>query len=421
MPPLHNLVLGSAAATGETVSIDDTARARHLYIIGQTGTGKSGLIENLAAQDIKRGGGLCFIDPHGDTAKRLLRHIPPARRGDLINIDLADLTQPVALNFMTGVAVDRRAAAAENILSAFKHVYGDSWGPRMEYILRCSIRSLMDSELTLLALPRLLSDTDFRERIVERTHDTIVWNFWRHEFPEFQKKFGSEAIAPIQNKIGSVLAMPHLRAILAQQTNTVLLRDIMDQRKILIVSLQKGRIGQEPAHLFGALLVSALAQTAFSRADLAEDQRVPFALYCDEFQNFATSSFALILSESRKYRLMLTLAHQGSAQVPKEILDTVLANCGTFLSFRLGPDDARLMARTFDVQSPQAFQNLPNFQAWLRPLINGVPGSALRLSTQPPPRPLHDDAQLLIHQSRRRYGTDYKVIEQHVLQFYRRS
>jgi hypothetical protein len=412
--------LGASASTGEAVSIDAAARARHVYLIGQTGTGKSAVLENLAAQDIQRGAGLCFIDPHGDTAGRLLRHIPPGRCDDLIYIDLADLIQPVALNFMTGVAAEGRAVAAENVLSAFKHVYGDSWGPRMEYILRCSIRSLMDSELTLLALPRLLSDTNFRERIVERTHDTIVWNFWRHEFPELQKKFGSEAIAPIQNKIGSVLAMPHLRAILAQQTNTIVLREVMDRRKILIVSLQKGQIGEEPAHLFGALLVSALAQTAFSRADINEGRRIPFALYCDEFQNFSTSGFPLILSEARKYRLMLTLAHQGCLQVPKEILDAVLANCGTFLSFRIGPDDARLMAKTFDVHDPQAFQNLANFQAWLRPLINGSPASALRLSSYPPPEPLHDDARHLIHASRRRYGTDHAVVEQNISRFYQR-
>jgi hypothetical protein len=271
----------------ETIHIDDDARARHIYAIGATGTGKSVLIENLIGQAIQNGQGLCFIDPHGDTARSVIGHLPDRRKGDLIYIDLSNISQSTGLNFMTDIPSNERPLHAQNIVAAFKHVYGDnSWGPRMEYVFLMAVRTLMDANLTLLALPRLFNDPLFRNHAIDKLTDPYIKHtFWGVQFPIWHKKVGPDLTSPIENKIGAVLGSPHLRAILLQRTNTISLREIMDNQGVLIIALQKGQIGELAASLFGALTVSAIGQTALSRADIPEKRRVPFPLIADEFQN----------------------------------------------------------------------------------------------------------------------------------------
>jgi Type IV secretion-system coupling protein DNA-binding domain len=406
------------------IAIDAEARARHVYTIGQTGTGKSVLLENMIAQDMRNGAGLCFIDPHGTSAEALITKIPPERKDDLIFLDLSEAAQPVGLNFMTGIVENDRALWANNLVAAFKHIYGDdSWGPRMEYIFVQSVRSLMDSDLTLLALPRLFTDEAFRNIVIRRVRDPFVkYQFWREQFGPWSKKFGPELTSPIDNKVGTFLSSPQIRAIVSQRQNTIDLRQIMDQRKILIVALRKGRIGEMPASLMGAVLVSAIAQTAMSRLDNTTDESalVPFALYCDEFQNYATSGFPLILSEARKFKLMLTLAHQGLSQIPERVMNSVFDNCGTLISFRIGVNDAPLIAKAFNVQSESAFLGLPNFQARLRPLERGNPADAILVHTYPPPEPLHGRTREFIAHSGRRFGRGLAAVSAAIERFLRR-
>jgi hypothetical protein len=390
----------------QPVFIDEKARARHIYVLGQTGTGKSIALENMAAQAIQNGEGICFIDPHGQSAETLVSQIPETRADDLIYIDLANRETVPSLNFMTDIPLTDRPLAASNVVEGFKHIYGeDSWGPRMEYIFLCSVRSLMDNQLTLLALPRLFVDPAFRERVVLNTKDNFVRHtFWGQQFPAWQKKFGPELTSPIDNKIGALLSIPTLRAIVSQRKNSFTLREAMDNRKILIISLKKGQVG-EASNLFGALTVSAIAQAALSRADIPETDRVPFSLIADEFHNFATGGFPLILSEARKYKLQLVLAHQGLEQIEnKQILSAIFANCATFIALRIGAEDAPKIAKAFRRDdNPGAFLDIENYHAWYRPLINGNPGTPSHVHLSPPRDPLHDKAASLIKKSQRRF------------------
>jgi len=398
-----------------SVSISETARARHTYIIGATGTGKSVLLENLIGQAMQNGEGLCFLDPHGDTAQNLVNHLPDERKDDLVYLDLSNVNEPVGLNFLTDIPTDMRPLYAQNIVAAFKHIYGDdSWGPRMEYVFLMSVRTLMESNLTLLALPRLFYDEQFRSRIISRITDPYVKEvFWAVQFPAWYKKFGPELTSPIENKIGAVLGSPHLRAIISQKKNTISLRNIMDTGKVLIVSLQKGQIGELAASLFGALLVSFIGQTALSRSDIPEEDRVPFTLFCDEFQNYATSGFPLIMSEARKYKLSLVLAHQGLSQVDTNVTDSVFANCGTFLSFRIGVNDANTIAKLFQI-SESALLDLQNFHLWYRAI---APATAKLVRTNQPPFPLHDKAREFILYSQRRFGRHYQGVQKNIAEF----
>jgi hypothetical protein len=357
----------------------------------------------MIAKMMRDGEGLCFIDPHGQSARAVVGHIPLDRKDDLIFIDLADPNYAPGLNFLTDISLSDRPLAAANLVASFKHVYAESWGPRMEYVFYCAVRSLMDSNLTLLALPRLFVEPIFRARIVRAVKDPFVRYFWHQQFPAWLKKFGPDLSGPIDNKVGAVLASPALRTVLAQHRSTLSINEIMDTRKILIVSLSKGQVGEEPSKLFGALLVSAIAQAAFARASVAEPDRVPFTLICDEFQNFAASGFPLILSEARKYRLQLVLAHQGLFQTPPDITNAVFANCGTFITFRIGIDDAPILTRNLQFQSHAALLDLPNYHAWIRPLENGNPGSPRRIATAPPETPLHINVNAFIVHSQRVY------------------
>jgi hypothetical protein len=372
----------------------------------------------MIAQMIKAGEGFCFIDPHGQSARTLIGQIPSERKDDLIYLDLADEITAPGLNFLTDIPLQERPLAAANIVASFKHVYADSWGPRMEYVFLCAVRSLMDSNLTLLALPRLFVDDVFRARIIRSVKDSYIKNiFWHRQFPAWQKRFGPELTGPIDNKVGTALAYPQIRAIISQSQSTISLKDAMDRRKIFIVSLSKGQVGEEPAHLFGALLVSAIAQAAFARTTIEEKDRVPFTLVCDEFQNFAASGFPLILSEARKYRLQLVLAHQGLFQTPQEITNAVFANCGTFITLRVGVDDAPILSRNLQFQNIGTLLDIPNYRAWVRTLEDGNPGTPKPIRTASPRSPLHQNSDAFIVHSRRKHCRRRSDIERDISTF----
>src|SRR5712692_9846171 len=329
----QQLCIGAQTLGGDVV-LDHEERRRHLYVIGQTGTGKSTLLLNLIRQDLAAGEGLALLDPHGDLAQAALEYIPRARTNDLVYINPADLERPIGFNPLSRVPDDLKPVVAEDIVSAFRHVWPDSWGPRLDYILANAVRALLDVPgATLLMLPRLLIDEGFRAQLVEHhVSDPVVRSFWVNEYAGYSDSFRTEAISPIQNKIGKALIVPSLRNMLAQPHSTITLRRLMDEGAIVICNLSKGRLGEGVSHLLGALLTTTIAQAALSRADVRAAERRVFHLYADEFQSSATESFALILSEARKYALTLTIRHQYLDQLPDGLRAAVFGNAGSIVA-----------------------------------------------------------------------------------------
>jgi type IV secretory pathway TraG/TraD family ATPase VirD4 len=418
--PSQQLFIG-ARISGEFVMLDPEERRRHLYIIGQTGTGKSTLLLNLIAQDLRAGEGLALLDPHGDLAQAVLDHVPRSRTNDLVYIDPYDQERPIGLNPLARVPHDLKPIVADGIVSAFRHVWPDSWGPRLDYILTNSVRALLDVPgATLLMLPRLLSDENFRTQIVDHhVTDPMVRSFWINEYAGYTDSFRSEAISPIQNKIGKALMVPMLRNMLAQPKSTITLRRLMDEGAIVICNLSKGKLGESTAHLLGALLVTMIAQAALSRADAPAADRRVFHLYADEFQSFATESFSLILSEARKYGLTLTLAHQYLEQVPDWLRASVFGNAGSFVACRVGAADAPMVAEQIGLGGADALLDLSNFEAWARLLRDGVPSSPIRLGLFGAPHPRRPNSRRLIETSRTRFGRPRKEVEARIRKFLR--
>ena len=329
---LEQSICIGAYYAGGLVTLAPDERRRHLYLIGQTGTGKSTLLLNLIRQDMENGEGLALLDPHGDLASAALLHVPRRRSNDLVYLDPADIERPIGFNPLAQVPDPLKPVVADGVVAAFRHVWPDSWGPRLDYILTNAVRALLDVPgATLLMLPRLLIDDAYRIPLVHRhVADPVVRAFWLNEYAAYAPGFRVEAIAPIQNKIGKALMVPSLRNMLAQPRSTITLRRLMDERAIVIVNLSKGALGESTAHLLGALLTTAIAQAALSRVNVAAERRVPFHLYADEFQSFATESFALILSEARKYALTLTIAHQYLDQLPDRLRSAASCFCGLY-------------------------------------------------------------------------------------------
>lgn len=324
-------VLGELAS-GERVPLSQSDRRRHVYVIGQTGTGKTGLLTNLMHADLISGAGFCFLDPHGDASMTIAAAAPPQRRNDVIYLDPSDPTRTFAYNPLSNISPAKRATAAANIVSSFKNIWAQSWGPRLECIFTNALRLLLDTkDQTLLGLPRLLVDDEYREGLIRHCEDPVIRAYWRTEYAAYDNRLRSDAISPLQNKIGVVLSNPFLRSILCQNVSTIDIRQIMDSGKVLIVKLSKGSLGTDPAHLLGALLINAFSQAAEARQDTSEEMRTDFTLYVDEFQHFATESFASILSEARKWRLSLVAANQHVSQLPESLRQAVFGNAGTLM------------------------------------------------------------------------------------------
>jgi hypothetical protein len=408
-----------AHISGNFVMLAGEARRRHCYIVGQTGTGKSTLLLNLIAQDLAAGEGLALLDPHGDLADAVLLHVPRDRTNDLVYLNPADSERPIGFNPLSRVPDDLKPIVADGVVSAFRHVWPESWGPRLDYILTNAVRALLDVPGgTLLMLPRLLIDEPFRVQLVDHhVGDPYVRAFWQGEYAGYGDHFRAEAISPIQNKIGKALIEPRLRNMLAQPTSTITLRRLMDEGAIVICNLAKGRLGEGTSHLLGALLTTAIAQAALSRADMAPADRRTFHLYADEFQSFATDSFALILSEARKYGLTLTVAHQYLDQLPDQLRAAAFGNVGSMMACRTGASDAPLIAEQIGLGGADALLDLPNYTAWARLLMRGVPSSPIRLDLIPAPPPRRPGPRRLIEISRMRFGRPRAQVEERISRF----
>lgn len=361
-------------------------RRSHMYIIGKTGTGKSTLLETLIKQDIISGQGIALLDPHGDLAEKVLEQLPEQRKDDLIYFNVPDDSQALALNPLESVSPQKRPLAASGLLEVFKKIWADSWGPRLEHIMRNALLALLEqSHATLADVLRLLDDRSFRRSVAAKLSSAQVRNFWLKEFEGYPARFRSEAIAPIQNKVGAFLANPILNRILTQPKNTLYLRRVMDNGKILLVNLAKGRIGEDTAMLLGALLVTRIGLAALSRSDVAEDNRRDFHLYLDEFHNFTTLSLATMLSELRKYRVNMIFAHQYMSQLDLQVRDAILGNVSTIISFRVGVNDAEILAKEFYPEfSVKDLLTLSNYQIYLKMMINGMVSEPFSAETIPP-------------------------------------
>ena len=332
------------------------------------------MLETMARQDIEAGRGLAFLDPHGDLIERLVGAVPESRQRDLVYFNVPDTSRPVGYNPLAGVPPAKRSLAASGVLEVFKKLWNDSWGPRLEHILRNAILGLLEyPEATLADILRLLDDGIFRRRMAERISNERVKDFWLREFEGYPDRFRAEAIGPVQNKVGAFLADPLLQAILTQPKSSFDVRQIMDAGKILLVNLAKGRIGEDAAMLLGAILVSGIGVAALSRAEQPEENRRDFFLYLDEFQNFTTLSLATMLAELRKYRVSLVLAHQYLTQLDEEVRDAILGNVGTILAFRVGLTDAEILEKEFWPEFREAdLVRQPNYHLYLKLIIDGT-------------------------------------------------
>ncbi|MGO8756150.1 MAG: type IV secretory system conjugative DNA transfer family protein [Gallionellaceae bacterium] len=361
-------------------------RLYHLYVIGKTGTGKSTLLETMARQDMQNGHGVCVIDPHGDLAERLVAQVPAERRDDLVYLDAADNNQPYGYNPLRRVQKDKVPLAVSGLMEALKKLFDDAWGVRMEHVLRNTLYALIEcGDATLPDILRMITEPAYQRSVVKKITNEQVREFWTHEFKNYNPRYRQEMIAPIQNKVGAFLADPRLYRIFTNPPVDLHLRHLMDTGKILIVNLAKGRLGDDSANLLGALIVTTLNLAALSRSELPEHKRRPFYTYLDEFQNFTTLSVANTVSELRKFGLGLVLANQHLHQLDPDVMHAVLGNAGTLITFRVGPEDARKLAREFEaVFDSEDLVNLPNHDIYLKLMVDGAPSRPFSATTLRP-------------------------------------
>ena len=392
---------------GAGVVFSREERERHVWIVGKSGSGKSTFLFNLAMSDIVMGEGVAVIDPHGDLAEDILGVIPRSRINDVCYLDAGETEYPVGFNPATKIAPERRALAASGIVAAFKHLWSDSWGPRLEHFLYHGIAALISREhATLIDLARIYTDDLFRDRVVARVSDPETLRFWQEEFPGYSKQLRADAIAPILNKAGQIAASPHLRLILGQVDPKFDLAFAMNHQRILIANLAKGSIGEQAANLLGSLLVSHLQLIAMERGALPPQQRVPFFAHVDEFQTFSSDAFASLLSEARKFALHFALANQFTDQLSNAVRAAVIGNAGTLVVFRVGSRDAELLAPEFRPMDPAGLADQEPFTAWLR---RGIGRD--RIFAEPQLYDSQGTAALIREQSRQRFARSRGDIE----------
>lgn len=395
-------------------------RWRHVYVIGKTGMGKSTLLENMAVQDIKNGEGMAFIDPHGKSAELLLDYVPQDRIKDVLYFAPFDLDHPVSFNVMEDVGHDKRHLVANGLMSAFKKIWVDAWSARMEYILNNILLALLEyPDSTLLGVNRMLADKEYRKKVVENISDPAVKSFWLDEFAKYGDRYMQEAGAAIQNKIGQFVSNPLVRNIIGQPKSTFDIRKLMDEKKILIVNLSKGRVGEANANLLGSMLITKIYLGAMSRADAspgALKHLPPFYMYVDEFQSFANESFADILSEARKYKLSLTIAHQYIEQMSDEVRAAVFGNVGTMIVFRVGAFDAEVLEKEFfPTFTQEDLVNLGFIQIYLKLMIDGVTSPPFSATSLPPIEiPLISFKEDIIKSSRGTYTHPRVMVEEEI-------
>ncbi len=401
------------------VKLDD--RRRHMYVIGKTGMGKTTFLENMVISDILAGRGVGIVDPHGEFAEKLLDFVPEERIKDVIYFDPSDMRYPIAFNPLEQVGTEFRHLVASGIMGVFKKIWADLWSARMEYILNNTLLALLEYPgSTLLGIMRMLNDKDYRKRVVDNLKDQVVKSFWVNEFARYSQKFETEATASIQNKVGQLVTNPLVRNILGQSHSSIDMRKIMDEEKILIVNLSKGKIGEDNSALLGAMIITKLQLSAMSRVDIPESQRKDFYLYVDEFQNFATDSFANILSEARKYRLCLILAHQYIRQLVHDtntkVRDAIFGNVGTLVSFRVGAEDAEFLEKEFQPDfMANDFVGLPKYNFYIKLMIDGISSRPFSASNIPPHEPpAQNFKDIIIENSRKEFSTPRELVEQKI-------
>jgi hypothetical protein len=399
-------------------------RAKHVYVIGKTGMGKSTLLENMVIQDIKNGEGLAFVDPHGKSAEFLLEFVPPERLKDVIYFAPFDLEHPISFNIMEDVGHDKRHLVANGLMSSFKKIWPDVWSARMEYILNNCLLALLEyPDATLLGVNRLLSDKVYRQKVVDNVTDPSVKSFWVEEFAKYNERYMQEAGDAIKNKIGQFTANPLIRNIIGQPKSTIDLRQVMDEKKILIVNLSKGRLGEQNANLLGGILITKIYLAAMSRASAESNllSRLPyFYLFVDEFQSFVNESFADILSEARKYKLSLTIAHQYIEQMPEEVRNAVFGNVGTTIAFRVGPFDAEVLETIFfPTFTKEDLVNLGFAQIYLTLSIDGVGSPPFSATTLPPIVVTNVSLkEEIIENVRKTYAKPRELVEKNIVDWY---
>ncbi|UPA22300.1 type IV secretion system DNA-binding domain-containing protein [Candidatus Peribacteria bacterium] len=427
--PEENLtILGESVFHGRRTQfgIRPEDRARHMYVIGKTGMGKSTLLENMIYSDIYSGKGIGVIDPHGDLIEDILRFTPKHRSNDIILFDPADRDFPISFNMLECANPDQRSLICSGLMSVFTKLWPEAFSGRMEHILRNTLLALLENEgSSMLGILRMFGDDAYRAKIVSNITDPVVKSFWETEYAGWTDKYRTEAVAAIQNKIGQLLTTPLIRNIIGQVKSTLDVRHAMDTGKIVLVNLSKGKIGEDTAAFLGSMLVTKFQIDAMSRADIPEKQRRPFYLYVDEFQNFATKSFATILSEARKYKLALTMAHQYVGQLliagnDTALRDAVFGNVGSMVSFQIGSDDAEDLSLQFEeMVSAKDILSLPKYNAYIRLMIDGIPSKPFSLATLAPPKVEVDEerVQTLRDLSRERYAQKRAVVEEKILRW----
>jgi CxxC-x17-CxxC domain-containing protein len=399
--------------------IKSSDRQRHVYVIGKTGMGKTTLLENIVMQDITNGHGVAYIDPHGDTAEKLIKAIPTNRINDVVYFNPADTENPIAFNILEAVDEDKKHLVASGMMGVFKKIWPDVWSARMEYILNNAILALLDYPgSTMMGVNRMMSDKKYRQQVYEKIKDPVVKGFWIDEFEAWDDRFRKEAVAAIQNKVGQFLSSFLIRNIVGQTKSTINMREIMEENKILIVNLSKGRIGEDAMRLLGGMIVTKIQLAAMERVDMPEEERKNFYLTVDEFQNFVTESFANILSEARKYRLNLLVAHQYVSQLVFDgnstVRDAIFGNVGTIISFRVGAEDAEFLEKEFEpVFMANDIINLPAYNVYLKLMVDGIAGNAFSAIALPPIdlTGTKKNAEKVINVSRERYSKNRQEIE----------
>jgi hypothetical protein len=393
-------------------------RGRHLYIIGQTGTGKSKLLNLLTLSDLYHNEGLAIVDPHGDFATDMLQYVPEHRLKDVIYFNPTDRDFPIAFNPLEVYDEAFKNDISSEMVGVLKRMF-DSWGPRLEYILRYTILALLDyPDATMLGITRMLTDKEFRKKVIKEIKDPVVKAFWVTEFASWNDKFANEAVAPVLNKVGAFTANPLIRNIIGQPKSKIDLRQIMDEGKIIVVNLSRGQIGEDNASILGALIVTKIQLAAMSRANVPLEQRRPFYLYVDEFQNFATDSFATILSEARKYALNLTVANQYISQMPEAVRDAVFGNVGSMITFRIGAGDATVLGKYFaPTFEPDDLIKLNNQHIFINMSIDGEKTLPFSAKTLRMPDPEHDFTTEIVAWSREQYASSRPEVEKEIMEW----
>jgi len=391
-------------------------RSLHMYAIGKTGTGKSTLLENMIIGDIRKGRGVAVVDPHGDLIKKIIRFVPKERIDDVVLFDPSDKEFPIAFNILENVDPDLKNIVASGVVGIFKKIFGESWGPRLEYILRNTVLALLDYKgATMLGILRVINDPKYRYKVIEKIQDLVIKDFFVNEFEKYDQKFRTEAVAPIQNKVGQFLSSTTIRNIVGQPTSTINIEEIMNSGKILLIDLSMGKIGEDNSALLGAMLITKMQLAAMSRANIPIEERRDFYLYVDEFQNFATDSFAVILSEARKYKLNLIMTNQYIAQIPETVSAAVFGNVGTLICFRVGAGDAAVLAQEVEpVFTPNDLVNLDNYHIYIKMAIDGITSAPFSAKTLVPADNPTDLAEEVTAASRQKYARPRAKVEQDI-------